>query len=131
MVCKKDHVARPSCSTSGGQFGGGVSGRVVSGANATAEEPEASAAIIPAVALCLGVEYLPFFSVVLVVVWGFQFRKAVQILHGLPSGPIIMPGGSLLLDAAERFGESLLVLMMKSGQGKIKPADRGEQVYDE
>lgn len=25
---------------------------------------------------------------------GFQFRHAVQILQGLPSGPMTMPGGS-------------------------------------
>ena len=25
---------------------------------------------------------------------GFQFRNAVQILHGLPSGPMTIPGGN-------------------------------------
>lgn len=59
-MCKNDHVALPSCSTSGGQSGGRVDGG----------------------------EALDF----------CQFRNAVQILQGFPSGPRIIPGGGICVE---------------------------------
>jgi len=66
-------VARPRSSTSGGQFAGRVS--VVAATVVAAAVPTATA------------------FVVLEMPGGFQFRKAVQILHGFPSGPMTIPGG--------------------------------------
>lgn len=66
-------MARPRSSTSGGQFAGRVS----------VDAATVVAAAVPAATACL----------VLDVPGGFQFRKAVQILHGFPSGPRTIPGG--------------------------------------
>jgi hypothetical protein len=68
-------VARPRSSTSGGQFAGRV---LVSAVAATVV-----AAAVPAAAAFLDFD----------VPGGFQFRKAVQILQGFPSGPMTIPGG--------------------------------------
>jgi hypothetical protein len=44
-------------------------------------------------------------------VGGFQFRKEVQILQGLPSGPRTMPGGSgrRALEEEEEEGDCAVV----------------------
>ena len=65
MVCKNVHVARPSCSTSGGHPGGGNDPLV----------------------------FCPLFMFAVLVAGGFQYRNAVHTLQGLPSGPITIPGG--------------------------------------
>lgn len=43
---------------------------------------------------------------------GFQFRNAVQILQGLPSGPRTMPGGSGLLMLVFAFGSGIFLVGM-------------------
>lgn len=109
-MCRNVQVARPSDSTSGGQcsarqrrasssFAVDV---VASAAAAAVEEAIACAAesppellllLFPRVDVDVVVLLLPAPPVVPVPV-GFQLRKEVQILHGLPSGPRTMPGGS-------------------------------------
>ena len=76
MVCRKVHVARPRPSTSGGQFAGRVSASV-------------AAAMVVAAAAPVATTFL-----VLDAPGGLQFRNAVQILHGFPSGPMTIPGGN-------------------------------------
>lgn len=88
MVCRKVQVARPSCSTSGGQFGGRRSIGSGSDTVAVAALVPASAAIVAAVALEPLLVAVPFGSLI-----RLQSRKAVQDLQGLPSGPKIIPGG--------------------------------------
>lgn len=88
-------MARPRSSTSGGQFAGRVP---VSAVAATVAE-----ATVPAAAAFL----------VLDVPGGFQFRKAVQILQGFPSGPMIIPGGTDSLfeaSGAGEFGSPIVVI---------------------
>jgi hypothetical protein len=63
------------------------------------EEAMACAAESPSLLLPL----LVVVVVVLPAVGGFQSRKVVQILQGLPSGPRIVPGGSVR--ALEEEGE--------------------------
>lgn len=85
-------MARPRSSTSGGQS---VGRALVSALVATV----VAAAVPTATA---------FF--VLDVRGGFQFRKAVQILHGFPSGPMTVPGGKVSLfevSEAERVGSPM------------------------
>ena len=79
-------MARPRSSTSGGQFAGRV---LVSAVAATVV-----AATVPATTAFL----------VLDVPSGFQFRKAVQTLHGFPSGPMTIPGGKGSLFEAFEVG---------------------------
>ena len=96
MVWRNVQVARPSDSTSGGQCAArhassftAVGVDAASAAAAAVEEAIACAAELPEPLLLL------FPRVVAVVpVGGFQLRKEVQILQGLPSGPMTMPGGS-------------------------------------
>lgn len=76
-------MARPRSSTSGGQFFG-LSGSFLI-VVAVVPAAEAIAAIIAAVE-DLDEELLSL--------RGFQFRNAVHILHGLPSGPMTIPGGN-------------------------------------
>lgn len=90
MVCRKVQVARPRISTSGGQFAGRVSGTA-----GAPFEPYARAAIAAAVDFAFEVLMPACCEVEAVGDVGFQCRNAVQILHGLPSGPKTMPGGSL------------------------------------
>ena len=71
MVCKNVHVARPSCSTSGGHPGGG---------------DEFGPGRDPLVVLL----FCPF---AVFVAGNFQFRNEVHTLQGFPSGPITIPGG--------------------------------------
>ena len=78
-MCRNVHVARPRSSTSGGQFAGRVSVSVVATTVVAAAVPAATAFLV------------------LDVPGGFQFRKAVQTLHGFPSGPMTIPGGRGLL----------------------------------
>lgn len=97
-MCRNVQVARPSCSTSGGHPGGGSCGRTGVVDCVLEDVPPARAAIIvvtddcarePSARLLL----LPSDSMLLDV-RGFQLRNAVQILHGFPSGPNTIPGGS-------------------------------------
>lgn len=99
-MCRKVQVARPRDSTSGGQWAGlavVVDDDAASAAVAVAVEEEAMGCAAESLLSPL----LPRLVVVVVVVvevlpavGGFQFRKVVQILQGLPSGPRIVPGGS-------------------------------------
>lgn len=57
-----------------------------------AESPVPLLLLVPRVFVVVFVGGLPV--VVVVPVGGFQLRKEVQILQGLPSGPRTMPGGS-------------------------------------
>jgi hypothetical protein len=54
-----------------------------------AEPPEPLLLLVPRI-----VVFVVGLPVVVVPVGGFQLRKEVQILQGLPSGPRTMPGGS-------------------------------------
>ena len=72
-VCGNVHVAQPRPSTSGGQFAGRVS-------------VAAATVVAAAVPAATG-------RAVLDVPGGFRFRKAVQILHDFPSGPMTIHGG--------------------------------------
>jgi len=92
VVWRNVHVARPSCSTSGGHPSGGSSGRV-NFDNVGVGDPFASADMIPVVVSNEDVVALVGFCEDFA--GGAQFRNAVQILHGFPSGPITIPGGSL------------------------------------
>jgi len=84
VVCRKVHVARPRSSTSGGQFAGRVSVSAVAATVVAATAPAATAFLV------------------LDVPGDFQLRKAVQILHGFPSGPMTIPGGKgSLFEASE------------------------------
>ena len=105
MVWRNVQVARPSDSTSGGQCAGR---RVSSSFTVVDVDADAASAAAAAVeeAIARAAESLepfpePLFPRVVVVVvlpvvpmGGFQLRKDVQILQGLPSGPRTMPGGS-------------------------------------
>ena len=81
---------------------------------AAVEEAMACAAesVAPLVVPRLAVFVVAVVVVGLPAVGGFQFRKEVQILHGLPSGPRTMPGGSgrALEDAACAVGLSALLV---------------------
>ena len=83
MLCKNVHVARPSCSTSGGHPGGGSS-PLYKGA---------AAFRVPVVDALVDAVVCPLLEFALLVVGGFQYRNAVHILQGFPSGPITIPGG--------------------------------------
>ena len=103
-MCRNVQVARPSDSTSGGQPAV-VDDDAASAAVAVAVEDEAMACaaespLLPRLVVVVGVVVV---EVVFPAVGGFQFRKVVQILQGLPSGPIIVPGGSWR--AVEEEGE--------------------------
>lgn len=96
-MCRKVQVARPSDSTSGGQPAV-VDDDAASAAVAVVVEEEAMACaaeslspLLPRLVVVVGVVVV---EVVFPAVGGFQFRKVVQILQGLPSGPRIVPGGS-------------------------------------
>lgn len=96
-MCRNVQVARPSDSTSGGQPAV-VDDDAASAAVAVAVEDEAMACaaeslspLLPRLVVVVGVVVV---EVVFPAVGGFQFRKVVQILQGLPSGPRIVPGGS-------------------------------------
>ena len=106
-MCRKVQVARPSDSTSGGQPAVVDDDAAASAAVAVAVEEEAMACaaeslspLLPRLVVVVGVVVV---EVVFPAVGGFQFRKVVQILQGLPSGPIIVPGGSWR--AVEEEGE--------------------------
>lgn len=76
-------MARPSCSTSGGQWAGrdcsaSPTAAVVVAATAVAFE------VVEEDVLAFCVFFFPE---------GSQYRNAVQILHGFPSGPNTIPGG--------------------------------------
>jgi len=98
VVWRNVQVARPSESTSGGQCGAAPPAVVDDAASAVAvAEAMACAAESPSPLLSrlLAVAVVA----VVVVFWpaavgGFQFRKEVQTLQGLPSGPRTRPGGS-------------------------------------
>jgi len=81
-------VAEPSCSTSGGQFGGSE------GPGLELELASVVAAMV-AVDLCEVCSPLASF----VDGRGFQFRNAVQTLQGFPSGPITMPGDIVFFES--------------------------------
>lgn len=94
-MCRNVQVARPSDSTSGGQPAV-VDDDAASAAVAVAVEEEAMACaaespLLPRLVVVVGVVVV---EVVFPAVGGFQFRKVVQILQGLPSGPRMVPGGS-------------------------------------
>ena len=102
MVWRNVHVARPSDSTSGGQWAarhesswlGVVDADAASAAAAAVDEAMACAAealeplllLLPRVVVVVVLPVVP--------TGGFQLRKEVQILQGLPSGPRTIPGGS-------------------------------------
>lgn len=78
-------MERPSCSTSGGQW---------AGRDCSASPPTAAAAVVVAAAAAFEVvedDALAF--CVFFFPEGSQYRNAVQILHGFPSGPNTIPGG--------------------------------------
>ena len=97
-------VARPSDSTSGGQCAARrassppsftvVDADAASAAAAAVEEAIACAAESPGPLLLLFPRVVVDIMPVVLPVGGFQLRKEVQILQGLPSGPRTMPGGS-------------------------------------
>ncbi len=101
-VVRNVRVARPSCSTSGGHPSGGSSGRD-DNANFDAGEPFARADMTPVTDWNEDVALDEKFDLSLFGFGGFQYRNAVQILHGFPSGPRTIPGGSV----ASFFGASL------------------------
>lgn len=107
MVWRNVQVARPSDSTSGGQCAARhassslftvVDADAASAAAAAVEEAIACAAELLELLLLLFPRVVPVVVVVVVLpvvpVGGFQLRKEVQILQGLPSGPRTIPGGS-------------------------------------
>jgi hypothetical protein len=117
-VWRNVQVARPSDSTSGGQCAARHASSspftvVDADADADADAASAAAAAVEEAIACAAAEspeplllllllLLLFPRIVagavslvpVVPVGGFQFRKEVQILQGLPSGPRTMPGGS-------------------------------------
>lgn len=78
-VCRNVQVALPSASESGGQSAGLCT-------TAASVDPAAFAAFEMEGSFEAGVSLAEV---------GFQLRNAVQVLHGLPSGPRTIPGGSL------------------------------------
>jgi hypothetical protein len=98
VVWRKVQVARPSDSTSGGQYGGrGSPSPAADAANAVAVAEAIACAIELPSPLLSRLDVAAAAAVVVgfwPVVGGFQFRKEVQILQGLPSGPRTVPGGS-------------------------------------
>lgn len=102
MVWRKVQVARPSDSTSGGQCAAATAAArrpASSSSRAAVIVDDASATAVVEAMARAAESLLPLLSrfveaVLLVVAGGLQFRKEVQILQGLPSGPRTMPGGS-------------------------------------
>lgn len=99
MVWRKVQVARPSDSTSGGQWAAARRASSPSPALVIDDDAASAAAVEEAMA-CAAESLVPLVvprlavvvDVGLPAVGGFQFRKEVQILQGLPSGPRTMPG---------------------------------------
>ena len=87
-MCRNVHVARPRTSTSGGQFSGrvGVTSVDVAAATAVAAAVAATADVDPELS-----EEDP--ATLDALTLRGQLRNAVQILQGLPSGPMTQPGG--------------------------------------
>ena len=63
---------------------------------------------------------------------GFQFRHAVQILHGLPSGPMTMPGGNGGFGGVLDSGLALLisVLVKLTNQNQYPGESEGRSARD-
>lgn len=87
-MCKNVHVARPICSEPGGHSKGPL-----------ANEAPATPAAVKGFAL----------DFVLVPAALEKDSNEVQALHGFPSGPITMPGGSL----CPVFGGSVVIVEVK------------------
>ena len=100
MVCRKVHVARPRPSTSGGQSAGRVSASAVAATVVAAAVPVATAFLV-------------------LEVCGFQFRNVVQILHGFPSGPMTIPGGSGSLLEVSDMGWLGSPIMLVGGRERL------------
>lgn len=78
-------MERPSCSTSGGQWAGRDCSASPTAAVVVAAATAAAAfEVVEEDALAFCVFFFPE---------GSQYRNAVQILHGFPSGPNTIPGG--------------------------------------
>ncbi len=74
-------------------------------------DADAAAAAVDEAIVCAA-EPLLLLSPRVVPVGGFQLRKEVQILQGLPSGPRTMPGGSGRALEEEEVEEVLLELLV-------------------